>query len=209
MWAENRPRARRTKQEPCLHRKGLRPETAQDRSRLSLNFAKLMIRMSRRNQLVRLLAVAVGLVIAGCCGSGPSHKCDFSPAPTEHDGGSDAPLACGTDVCQPPQVCCLKRSPLVALCVDIENFEKDGCEKPDDFFCLVPADCPLGLSCCLDLHNVQQASVTCRPANYCPNDGMTMLTCSGSQDCPPAAPICSVLGTAPDGTQLATCGAGF
>lgn len=140
--------------------------------------------MSRCNQLVRLLAVAVALVVGGCCGGGPSHKCDFKNAPLP-DGGSDAPLACGTAVCQPPQVCCLKKSPLVALCVDVENFVKDGCELPEPVFCLVPAECPFGLSCCLDITDVQKASVTCRPASLCPSDGNTFLTCAGPGDCPP------------------------
>ena len=84
-----------------------------------------MIRMSRGAQFVRLwVAAAVMFSMVGCCGGGPSHKCDFSPAPTMHDGGSDAPVPCGTDVCQPPQVCCLKKSPLLALCIDIENFHR-------------------------------------------------------------------------------------
>ena len=165
--------------------------------------------MSRRNQLVRLLAVAVGSWSAAVAGAVRPTSATSAPRPRSTTAAATRRWPAGPTVCQPPQVCCLKRSPLVALCVDFENFEKDGCEKPDDFFCLVPSDCPLGLSCCLDLHNVQQATVTCRPANYCPNDGMTMLTCSGSQDCPPAVPICTVLGAAPDGTQLATCGAGF
>jgi hypothetical protein len=162
-----------------------------------------MIRMSRRQQLVRSAAATAVIFFAGCCGGtgSSSHKCDFTPAPTAHDGGSDAPVPCGTDVCQPPQVCCLKKSPLVALCIDIEDFEADGCEKAD-LPCLVPADCPLGLSCCVDR---SKYVVSCRPSMLCPPGPTTDIACASDGDCPATVPSCQILGQAPDGTTLRTC----
>jgi hypothetical protein len=128
-----------------------------------------------------------------------------------HDGGSDAPVPCGTDVCQPPQVCCLKKSPLLALCIDIENFQKNGCEMPDAFPCLVPADCPAGLACCFDtrlagcLGDKCLPPISCRPAQYCPSDNVTFPTCASGGDCPANAPSCTFLGASADGTVLNVC----
>jgi hypothetical protein len=170
-----------------------------------------MIGMSRGAQVARVFFRAVALAVAvaagGCCGGGggSAHKCDFTPAPTSHDGGSDAPVACGTDICQPPQVCCLKKSPLLALCIDVENFEKDGCEKPENFDCLVPAECPAGLSCCFKLDFSMPTAPKCLPAMYCPNDGATAaFTCAVPQDCPPETPTCTLLG-AGQGAELRIC----
>ena len=185
-------------------------ETARDRSRLSLSFerkwTRLMIRMSRGAELARLLVAGVIVVLGGCCGSGggSSHKCDFKPAPTDSDGGSDAPVACGTEVCQPPQVCCLKKSPLLALCIDVQNFEKNGCEKPEAFDCLVPADCPGGFTCCFKFDPAKPIPPKCLPPMYCPNDGTNLFTCAGPPDCPPETPACTLLG-AGEGVELRIC----
>jgi hypothetical protein len=161
-----------------------------------------MIRMSRGRQLVRLLAAVAVIFSAGCCGggSGSSHKCDFTEAPRSHDGGSDAPVPCGMAVCDPPQVCCLKKVPLSANCIDIEDFVDDGCEKAD-LPCLVPADCPFGLTCCVDR---AKYVVSCRPSMLCQGDS-TEVACSSDNDCPATAPSCQILGQAPDGTTLKTC----
>jgi hypothetical protein len=186
-------------------------ETTRDRSRLSLSFerkwARLMIRMSRARGLGSLLVAGLVIALGGCCGSGggSSHKCDFTPAPTDQDGGPDAPMACGTAVCQPPQVCCLKKSPLLALCVDFQNFEEDGCEKPDAFDCLVPADCPGGFTCCFKFDpNKPPIAPKCLPPMYCPDDGTSLHTCSGPQDCPAEAPECTFLGSG-EGVELRVC----
>lgn len=162
-----------------------------------------MIRMSRRQQLVRFLSAAAVIFSAGCCGGSgsSSHKCDFTPAPRSHDGGSDAPVACGVDVCQPPQVCCLKKAPPVAYCIDIEDFVDQGCEKAD-LPCLVPTDCPAGLVCCVDR---AKYVVSCRPSMLCPPTDTTQLACASDGDCPPAVPSCQILGQAPDGTTLRIC----
>jgi hypothetical protein len=165
-----------------------------------------MIRMSRGGQFVHMLLAAAVILAVGCCGSGPSHKCDLSPAPTTPDAGPDAPVACGADVCNPPQVCCLKKSPLVALCVDFQNFEKDGCEKPPEMSCLTPSECQGGLPCCLDVRRVDHPTVTCRPPILCPTDGKTLyFTCTGPQDCPNGEP-CTFVGGGPDGVELRVCG---
>jgi hypothetical protein len=163
-----------------------------------------MIGMSRRGQLVRFLVVAASLFLAGCCGGGGSaHKCDFTEAPNPDAGrGSDAPVACGVAVCQPPQVCCLKKVPPVAYCIDVQDFEDQGCEKAD-LPCLVPTDCPAGLSCCLDR---AKYVVSCRPTMLCPAaGGTTEIACASDRDCPPEVPSCQILGQATDGTTLSTC----
>jgi hypothetical protein len=173
-----------------------------------------MIRMSRGARFVRSLVVGTVIFLAGCCGGGPSHKCDFTPAPSSPDGGPDASMPCGTDVCHPPQVCCLMKSPLSALCIDFQNFEKEGCEKPDQIPCLVPADCPGGLSCCLDTRLAGCITpecpppISCRPAPLCPYtgaNGPTFMTCSGNDNCTAEAPNCSFLGSSVDGTVLNVC----
>jgi len=129
-----------------------------------------------------IFALFVAVFVAGCCGSAPTMKCDFSPPPVEvTDGGVDGQLPCGTAFCELPQVCCVKKVPLSAWCVDQADFIPLGCEKMD-LPCLGPKDCPNGLTCCLSW---SQLSVSCRPVQLCPNDMMdTYLVCSEDADCP-------------------------
>ena len=79
-----------------------------------------MIRMSRA-KLAALLFVSMAVGLGGCCGGAPSHKCDFTPYTSQTDGG-DASAACGTQVCQAPQVCCLKKIAPFASCIDRADY---------------------------------------------------------------------------------------
>ena len=117
-----------------------------------------------------LLTCAVAAAIAGCCGGGPNHQCNFTPPQASSDGGSDAPLLCGTAVCEASQVCCFKKSPALALCINPADFEPLGCERPD-LSCTAPGDCPAGTTCCLDLGDVSAWTIACRPPQLCPEDG--------------------------------------
>jgi hypothetical protein len=160
-----------------------------------------MIKMSR---IFRALTLAAIGAVAGCCGSGPTHKCDFTPPPTPGiDGGADGPLACGTQVCDPTQVCCVKKVPLVALCIEPSQFESNGCEKLD-LPCTVPADCPSGLVCCVQLAPVP--GVTCLPPQICPGDGVTTyLACADDSQCPRIGSVCQTIGTGDNGLELRVC----
>ena len=119
------------------------------------------------------------------------------------DAGADA-LACGTMFCQDPQVCCVKKVPLVALCIDQTNFVADGCEKMA-LLCAIPSDCPTGLICCVSI-NPATAGVTCLPQQLCPADGVnTFLACGVDADCTRPAETCQVFGTSPDGVDYKLC----
>lgn len=143
-----------------------------------------MIRMSRGQASFLIVALCLA-GLAGCCGgSGTSHKCDFTPPGGGMDAGaSDAALPCGTAVCDQTQVCCVKKAPAVALCIQPADFLADGCEKLE-LPCIAPADCPggLGLVCC----EVRSPPLlSCLPAQICPGDGVnTFRTCSVDADCP-------------------------
>jgi hypothetical protein len=156
-------------------------------------------------RFVFLLTCAMAAAVASCCGGGPSHQCQFAPPPDANsDGGADAPLLCGTAVCEASQVCCFKKAPAVALCINPAQFDSLGCEKPD-LSCTTPADCPAGTTCCLDLSDVSQWAIACRPPQICPEDGQnTRLSCDIATDCPPTSPVCDVLASA-GGTDIKIC----
>jgi hypothetical protein len=138
----------------------------------------------------------VVLAVAGCCGGGTTHKCDFTP-PNESgiDAGSDGPMLCGTQLCENGQVCCLTKAPPLANCIDPAKFQELHCEKMD-LPCFRPPDCPMGLTCCLGLEDL---TVSCRPQILCPGDGVkTVIACETIQDCPFNAPSCNLLTTVPD-----------
>ncbi|HSS37522.1 MAG TPA: hypothetical protein VLT58_02020, partial [Polyangia bacterium] len=81
-----------------------------------------------RNLRCRAWLTAMALVFAaGCCGSGSTHKCDFSP-PDQKDAGSDAALACGTQMCAANQLCCVTKTPPFVNCIDPKDFVADNCE---------------------------------------------------------------------------------
>jgi hypothetical protein len=137
----------------------------------------------------------VALTLAGCCGGGTTHKCDFTPPNQPNDGGSDGPMLCGTQLCENGQVCCLTKAPPLANCIDPGKFQELGCEKMD-LPCFKPLDCPTGLTCCLGLEDL---TVTCRPQILCPGDGVkTLIACETIQDCPFNAPSCNFLTTVMD-----------
>jgi hypothetical protein len=143
--------------------------------------------------------------LVGCCGSGPTHKCDFTP-PNQHllDGGIDGQLPCGTTFCELPQVCCVKKAPLSATCIDLAQFEQLGCEKMD-LPCLGPMDCPTGLACCLSIGEV--LAVSCRPQQACGMDDMTYVVCEDNMDCPPGGNVnpCQLFTTLPTGEPFNIC----
>ena len=152
-------------------------------------------------RLVVSLVVLAG--VAGCCGGAPSHKCDFTPPGGGMDAGSDAPIPCGTTVCDPSQVCCLKKAPAGAACIPPSDFVADGCEKLD-LPCIAPADCPNGVVCCVVLN---PGTVTCLPAQVCPGDGVnTYRACSVDTDCPNRViGSCQPIGSVDDGGTLNIC----
>ena len=140
-----------------------------------------MIRMSRA-KLAALLFVSVAVGLGGCCGGAPSHKCDFTPYTSQTDGG-DASAACGTQVCQAPQICCFKKIAPFASCIDPADSVTDDCETMDTSppGCTSPQDCDGGAVCCASL---TQGMVSCQPPPLCPEDGTTtFLACGTDQDC--------------------------
>jgi len=102
-----------------------------------------------------------------------------------------------------PQVCCLKKAPPLAICIDLVDFEPFGCEK-QDLPCFTPSDCPAGLTCCFGRNDF---TVTCRPTLLCPGDGVdTFIACGTSEDCPISQPSCNNIGTGPTGQPFNICG---
>ncbi|MFL5304945.1 MAG: hypothetical protein ACJ8F1_07010 [Polyangia bacterium] len=142
-----------------------------------------------RNPLRRAWLVAAALVFAaGCCGSGSTHKCDFSPPDEAKDGGRDAPLACGTEMCATNQVCCITKTPPFANCIDPKDFVADNCEmfQPQQPPCLVPQDCDAGAVCCFQTNLF---SFSCQKPEGCSGDGTdTLRTCAVDRDCPKTIP---------------------
>jgi len=152
------------------------------------------------------LACAIAAAMVGCCGGAPNHKCSFTPPLANSDGGADAALPCGTAVCEASQVCCVKKVPLSAMCINPDEFVSLGCEKPPDIGCTGPSDCPAGTTCCLDLSDVSLWVIACRPPPLCPEDGQsTRLSCESAADCPQTSPVCSVLASAGE-TDIKICG---
>jgi hypothetical protein len=105
-------------------------------------------------------------------------------------------------VCAANQVCCIKKVPLVALCIDPSQFVANMCEKLD-LPCTVPADCPTGLVCCVQLSPLP--GVTCLPPQLCPGDGTnTFLACEDASQCPGLGTSCTEVGSFED-TILKVC----
>jgi hypothetical protein len=167
-------------------------------------FWETMIRMSQTD--CRVFQAICGLVLvlaAGCCGNSPSHKCDFTPPDIPgNDAGTDGPLACGNEICEGGKVCCLKKAPPVAFCINPLDFVNQGCEK-QDLPCFKSTDCPGGLSCCLVFSGTGDnigGTVTCRQSLLCPGDGvMTLIACETSDECPATRPACTFLTSTPKG----------
>ena len=162
-----------------------------------------MIRMSRTTRCVAQLVFGLIVVFAvGCCGSGPSHKCDFTPPDTPgFDGGTDGPMLCGTAVCEGNTVCCYKKAPPLAICISPLDYQKLGCEKMD-LPCFTSSDCPGGLNCCLmfSVDGSGSGTVTCRQQLMCPGDGApTFIACGTNLDCPPTRSNCTFLTSTPKG----------
>jgi len=136
----------------------------------------------------------LALVIAGCCGGGPNHRCDFTPPPAGGaDGGSDGPVMCGTEVCDTSQVCCVTKAPLSASCIDPSKFMALGCEKLA-LPCLKPTDCPGGLACCVVLTADQTGgTVSCQQELQCLAGATSFVACGSAADCPAVRPTCATL----------------
>lgn len=169
-------------------------------------FRESMIRMSQAKRAAVFIALGFGGALAGCCGGGPSHKCDFTPPTTQMDGGSDGPQACGTQLCQPPQVCCLKKIAPFAICIDPKDYVADACEMipKDPPPCAVPTDCDGGTVCCLQ---ITAQAISCQPPPLCPGDGVdSYLVCGSDLDCPgQQAGSCKNVGTGTTGVTLDVC----
>lgn len=152
------------------------------------------------------IAFGVLVFVAGCCrGTGPAHKCDFTPPNVPGaDAGADGPLPCGTEICADDKVCCAMKSPAVTLCVSPENFMTLGCEELE-IPCFKPSDCPdPRLTCCVSLSN-GSGTVSCRPQLACLGEG-SYVACETDADCPFTNPTCTNFGTAPNGDPFNICG---
>jgi hypothetical protein len=169
-------------------------------------FCETMIGMSRTGPHRVWMAAAALVFAAGCCGSGSTHKCDFSPPDTGKDGSPDAPLACGTQMCGANQVCCVTKTPPFATCIDPKDFIADNCEmfQVQQPPCLTPHDCDGGAVCCLQRNLM---SFSCQKPAGCPGDGTdTYRTCSNDQDCPRVTPgVCQPVNTGVAGVTLNVC----
>jgi hypothetical protein len=165
----------------------------------------MMGSVGRLGRLVWALAGVV-LAVASCCRStGPTHKCDFTPPDLPGvDGGTDGPMPCGTAICDPGKVCCYKKAPPLALCIDPENFVSLMCEMMP-LPCVGPNDCPTGLSCCVKFNNqTGGGEVTCRPQLICLGEG-SFVACETDLDCPFTQPTCTFLTTGPSGEPFNIC----
>lgn len=166
-----------------------------------------MIGMSQAKLAALLVSIGAWGALAGCCGGGPSHKCDFTPPTVQMDAGSsDAPMPCGTEVCQPPQVCCLKKIAPFASCIDPADYLADACEmiQMDPPPCSTPTDCDGGTVCCLE---VAAQAISCQPPPLCPGDAThSYLICASDMDCPnQQAGSCRNVGTGTTGVSLNVC----
>jgi hypothetical protein len=169
----------------------------------------MMMGSVRRMDRLGWALTGIVLAVAGCCRStGPTHKCDFTPPNVpEVDAGPDGPMPCGTAICDPGKVCCYKKSPALALCIDPENFVPLGCEMMD-LPCFSPKDCPDGLSCCVNFSGeTGGGTVTCRPQLICLGEG-AYVACEGPEDCPFTQPACTFLTNAPNGDPFNICQGG-
>jgi hypothetical protein len=170
------------------------------------------VRGFARAALIAFMLLAGGLsaTLAGCCGNGPTHKCDFTPAPGSQDAGSpDGPQPCGQEPpCSDQQACCVTIAPLVARCVDPADFVRMACQKPEQTSCSKPADCPGGFICCLTVSaQTATGTVSCGAPQTCSStDGMHLVICSSDSDCPSrASGACQPIGGAGAGTTVSVC----
>jgi hypothetical protein len=156
-----------------------------------------------------LAALGLSAALAGCCGSGPTHKCDFTPPNTPHDAGAgDGGVPCGQEApCSATQVCCVTRVPLNATCIDQDpvKFMQLGCESVA-LSCLGPSQCPSGWVCCF-ANTPQLQTLACGPSQLCTtSDNMHFLVCTTDADCPgQASGSCQLLTQISDGTNLSIC----
>ncbi len=165
-----------------------------------------MIQMSRNGRWrAGLLTIAL-LGIAGCCGGGSTHKCDFTPPDIDSGSHSDAsPMACGNLTCAANQVCCVTKTPPFVSCIAPKDFISDGCEmfSSNSPSCMSPRECDGGV-CCAQVHLM---TATCQTATACPGDGTeTYLICNSDQDCPSGARgSCQLLGAQAGGLPYGIC----
>jgi hypothetical protein len=170
-------------------------------------FCGSMIGMSQAKLTALLISIGAWAALAGCCGGGPSHKCDFTPPTVQMDaGGSDAAMPCGTEVCQAPQVCCLKKIAPFASCIDPADYVADACEmiQMNPPPCTRPTDCDGGTVCCLE--NATE-TISCQPPPLCPGDAThSFLICASDMDCPnQQAGSCRNVDTGTTGVSLNVC----
>jgi hypothetical protein len=146
------------------------------------------------------LGLGLLLALAGCCNSGTNHRCDFTPPGTDAgDGGSDGPTLCGTEVCDPGEVCCLTKAPANAACIQPAQFESLGCEKMP-LPCFMPSDCPQGMVCCVVFaDNGTGGTVNCQPQLQCAAGELSFVACGSADDCPPNRPNCMAIQPTPKG----------
>lgn len=164
-----------------------------------------MIEMSRKGRWRGWLVAAALVFAAGCCGSGSTHKCDFSRPDDGKDASPDGPLACGTQMCGTNQVCCITKTPPFANCIDPKDFVADNCEmfQPQQPPCLVPQDCDAGSVCCFQTNLF---SLSCQKPAGCSGDGTdTYRTCATDRDCANPTPGACRLYTQAAGVSLNIC----
>lgn len=156
------------------------------------------------------IALLIGAVIgdlAGCCGTDPSHQCNFTPAPNHKDAGTrpDALPPCGSMVCSDTQICCVTTMPPNATCIDLDlmKFQQLGCALPPSLPCMRNDDCPGGTVCCLFDTIIQKLS--CTPPTFCSAALMGYRVCETDMDCPGSG-VCMSVGTGAGGpTDLSLC----
>jgi hypothetical protein len=175
--------------------------------------ASLWARTSRpigRFDRASIVAAAAALVLAftltGCCGGGPSHKCDFTPYNAPHDAAPDGPIPCGTQICSDTQVCCVTIAPPLANCIDQDpvKFMQLGCKKPADVSCIDPSSCPGGFVCCFTNTQAMQ-SLSCAAPQLCSSNGQQIL-CSSDADCPgQASGSCQQIASTTTGAPISAC----
>jgi hypothetical protein len=148
----------------------------------------------------------LAFTLAGCCGGGPSHKCDFTPYNAPHDAAPDGPIPCGTQICSDTQVCCVTNPPPLASCIDQDpvKFAMLHCMKPADVSCIAPTDCPTGYVCCF-ASTQDPPTFTCSPLQLCSSNGQEVL-CSSDRDCPSmASGSCQQIATTTTGMPVGAC----
>jgi len=168
-----------------------------------------MTGMSRPSWLLPWLGAAAFLALAGCCGGGSTHRCDFSPPtnPPDASANSDAGIPCPDQPCTGGTACCLTKAPLAARCVPITEYMADNCEminrNPPP--CWSTSDCTTPDTVCC--YQVALTLISCQPSAVCSGDGTdTYLVCGSDLDCPPTAASCSLVTTNPDtGAPLGFC----